>query len=100
MRISWSAAPKNGSRQLTSPRNIADTVVFTSKACCRPTRAATSTSADGRQDPGELKNKHHGGNTMLRRMLLISAAALVGAGMSAGTSALAQENYPTRPITL
>jgi len=37
---------------------------------------------------------------MLRRTLLMSAAALVGAGMSAGTGAFAQDNYPTRPITL
>jgi tripartite-type tricarboxylate transporter receptor subunit TctC len=37
---------------------------------------------------------------MLRRTLLIGAAALLGAGMSAGTGAFAQESYPTRPITL
>jgi tripartite-type tricarboxylate transporter receptor subunit TctC len=37
---------------------------------------------------------------MLRRTLLIGAAALIGAGVSTGTSAFAQENYPTRPITL
>ena len=37
---------------------------------------------------------------MLRRTLLISAVALVGAGISVGAGAFAQENYPTRPITL
>jgi tripartite-type tricarboxylate transporter receptor subunit TctC len=37
---------------------------------------------------------------MLRRTLLIGAAALVVAGMSIGSEAFAQDNYPTRPITL
>ncbi|GEO17317.1 Bug family tripartite tricarboxylate transporter substrate binding protein [Microvirga aerophila] len=37
---------------------------------------------------------------MLRRALLIGAAALLGTGVYAGTNASAQENYPTRVITL
>lgn len=37
---------------------------------------------------------------MLRRTLLISAAALMGVGISVGTGASAQDSYPTRPITL